>query len=101
MLSNGVPGSRSLPTDVPRRSPRAELESVPLRGDVVRLSLSVRAHAAGQVPRGSADTEGSAVSFCAQGARLATLEIDGQGSGLAWLLAVWQSGRSVLGVVAR
>ena len=98
--SLGVQGRSELPLEVEPGACYSAL-LVPLRGDVVRLSLSVRAHAAGQVPRGSADTEGSAVSFCAQGARLATLEIDGQGSGLAWLLAVWQSGRSVLGVVAR
>jgi len=74
---------------------------VPLRGEIQRLSLSVRAEAAGEVPRGAADIEGSAVSFCAEGARHASIEIDGQGSSLAWLLSVWQSGRSPLGVAAR
>jgi hypothetical protein len=74
---------------------------VPLRGETRSLSLSVRAHAAGEVPRGSSDTEGSAVSFCAEGARLATLEIDSQGAGLAWLLAVWQNGRTGLGFAPR
>jgi len=98
--SLGVQGSTQLPLEVEPGACYSALLA-PLRGNVVRLSLSVRAHAPGEVPHGSADTEGSAVSFCAEGARLATLEVDSQGSGLAWLLAVWQTGRSVLGVPAR
>ena len=98
--SLGVQGATELPLEVEPGACYSAL-LVPLRGAVSRLSLSVRAHTAGEAPRGSADTEGSAVSFCAEGARLATLEVDGQGSGLAWLLAVWQNGRSTLGVIAR
>jgi hypothetical protein len=98
--SLGVQGTTALPFEVEPGACYSGL-LVPLRGEVVRLSLSVRAHAASEVPRGSTDTQGSAVSFCAQGARLATLEVDGQGAGLAWLLAIWQSGRSALGGEAR
>ncbi|HEY0465968.1 MAG TPA: hypothetical protein VGC79_17265, partial [Polyangiaceae bacterium] len=98
--SLGVQGSTELPLEVEPGACYTAL-LVPLRGEVARLSLSARAHAVGEVPRGSADSAGSAVSFCAQGARHATLEVDSQGAGLAWLLSVWQSGRSALGVVAR
>jgi len=98
--SLGVQGTTELPLEVEPGACYSAL-LVPLRGDVVRLSLSARAHAVGELPRGSADAAGSAVSFCAQGARVATLEVDSQGAGLAWLLAVWQGGRSALGAVAR
>ncbi len=98
--SLGVQGTTELPFELDPGACYSAL-LVPLRGEVRRLSLSVLAHAAGEVPHGSSDTEGSAVSFCAQGARRATLEIDGQGSGLAWLLSIWQTGRSGLGVVSR
>ncbi|MEI9950751.1 MAG: hypothetical protein WDO74_17675 [Pseudomonadota bacterium] len=98
--SLGVQGTTELPLELEPGACYSAL-LVPLRGEILRLSLSVRAHALGEAPRGAADTEGSAVSFCAQGAKLATLEIDSQGTGLAWLLSVWQSGRSALGVVSR
>ena len=98
--SLGVQGTTQLPFEVEPGACYSAL-LVPLRGDVRSLSLSVRAHAVSEVPRGSADTEGCTVSFCAQGARHATIEIDSQGSNLAWLLSVWQSGRSRLGVVSR
>jgi len=98
--SLGVQGSTELPFEIEPGACYSAL-LVPLRGEATRLSLSVRAHAVGEVPHGSSDTEGSVVSFCAQGARIATLEVDSQGSGLAWLLSVWQSGRNTLGVRAR
>jgi hypothetical protein len=98
--SLGVQGRSELPLELEPGACYSAL-LVPLRGDVLRLSLSVRVHAAGEVARGAADSDGSTVSFCAQGARLATLEVDGQGSGLAWLLSVWQSGHSPLGVFPR
>jgi hypothetical protein len=95
--SLGVQGSTELPLELEPDACYSAL-LVPLRGEARNLSLSVRADASGEVLRGSTDTRGSTVSFCAQGARLATLGIDGQGAGLAWLLAVWQNGRSTLGV---
>ncbi len=98
--SLGVQGTTELPLAVEPGTCYSAL-LVPLRGEARSLSLSVRAHAAGEVPRGSTDAEGNAVSFCAQGARLATLEVDGQGAGLAWLLSVWQSGRAALGGTSR
>jgi hypothetical protein len=72
----------------------------PLRGEVQSLSLSAFARAPGQAARGSADTAGSALSFCAYGASLATLEIDGRGTSLAWILAAWETGRTAPGLGA-
>lgn len=98
--SLGVQGSTLLPIEVDPSACYSVL-LVPLRGEARNLSLSVRAHAIGEVAHGAADSAGTAASFCAQGARLATIDVDSQGSGLAWLLAVWHTGRSTLGVVAR
>lgn len=95
-FSLGVQGSTQLPLEVEPGACYSALV-VPLRGEVRNLSLSVRAHALGEVPHGASDSDGTAVSFCAQGARLATLDVDTQGSSLAWLLAVWPTGRSALG----
>ena len=95
--SLGVQGTTELPLEVEAGVCYSALVA-PLRGEVRSLSLSVAAHAPGEVPRGAADTEGSAVSFCAHGARHATLEVSGEGANLAWLLAVWESGRTAIGV---
>lgn len=98
--SLGVQGSTLLPIEVEPSACYSVL-LVPLRGEARTLSLSVRAHAIGEVAHGAADSDGTATSFCAQGARLATIDVDSQGSGLAWLLAIWQTGQSSLGVVFR
>jgi len=98
--SLGVQGSTQLPIRVEPGACYSAL-LVPLRGEVRGMSLSVLAQALGEVPRGASDSDGTAVSFCAQGARLATIDVDTQGSSLAWLLALWQTGRSELGVRAR
>jgi hypothetical protein len=94
--SLGVQGTTSLPLEVEPGVCYSAL-LVPLRGEVRSLSLSARARAAGEAPRGAADTEGSALAFCARGARHATLEISAEGANLAWLLAVWQTGRAAIG----
>jgi len=98
--SLGVQGSTELPFEVEPDACYSVL-LVPVRGEARSLSLSVRAHVAGEMPRGSTDKDGSAISFCARGARRATVEVSGQGSNLAWLVSAWQSGRAPLGVTAR
>ena len=45
------------------------------------------------IARGASDTDGTSVSFCARGATLATLAVNGDGASLAWLLAAWETGR--------
>ena len=94
--SLGVQGTTELPLQVEPGACYSALV-VPLRGEVRSLSLSARGPAPGEVPRGAADSEGSAVSFCAHEAKRATLEVTGEGINLAWLLSVWQAGRTPIG----
>jgi hypothetical protein len=93
--SLGVQGTTELPLEVEPDACYTALLA-PLRGEARALSLSAYAHMPGQLARGASDTEGSSVSFCARGATNATLEVEGDGSNLAWLLAVWQTGRAPL-----
>jgi len=93
--SLGVQGSTTLPLEVEPDACYTALLA-PLRGEARVLSLSSYARVPGQLARGASDTEGSSVSFCAHGATQATLEVNGEGSNLAWLLAVWESGRAPL-----
>ncbi|HTA90256.1 MAG TPA: hypothetical protein VK745_11790 [Polyangiaceae bacterium] len=95
--SLGVQGTTELPLEVEPDACYTVL-LVPLRGEVQSLSLSVLSHAPGEVARGTSDVLGNAVSFCARGSSSATLEVDGRGTSLAWLLAVWETGRSALGL---
>jgi hypothetical protein len=95
--SLGVQGTSQLPFEVEPGVCYSALV-VPVRGEVRNLSLSARVRAPGEVPRGAADPRGSALSFCAHAAHHATLEVDGQGASLAWLLAVWETGRSAIGL---
>jgi len=95
--SLGVQGTTALPVQV---EPDAcyTLLLAPLRGEVQSLSLSALARAPGQSARGAADVSGSAVSFCARGATIATVEVDGRGTSLAWILAAWVTGRAPPGL---
>ncbi len=95
--SLGVQGTTQLPLQVEPDACYTVLLA-PLRGEVQSLSLSAIARAAGEPARGTADVAGSAVSFCAHGASVATLEVDGRGTSLAWILAAWETGRSAPGV---
>lgn len=94
--SLGVQGSTELPLEV---EPGACYTAVlaPLRGEVRALSLAVRVHASGEATRSALDSGGTAVSFCARGARRATLQVDSQGANLAWIVGVWPAGRAPLG----
>jgi hypothetical protein len=93
--SLGVQGTTALPLEVEPDACYTVLLA-PLRGEARSLSLSAYARVPGQLARGASDTEGSSVSFCARGATHATLEVDGEGVSLAWLLAVWETGRAPL-----
>ena len=93
--SLGVQGTTTLPLEVEPDACYTALLAR-LRGEARALSLSGYARMPGQLARGASDTEGSSVSFCARGATHATLEVDGEGTSLAWLLAVWETGRASL-----
>jgi hypothetical protein len=97
--SLGVQGSSALPLEVEPDACYTAL-LVPIRGEAHGLSLAARVHFPGEVPRAASDTDGASVAFCAHGATHATLEIDSEGSNLSWLLAVWETGRFVLGAEA-
>ena len=93
--SLGVQGLTALPLEVEPDACYTVLLA-PLRGEARSLSLSAYAHVPGQQARGASDPDGSSVAFCARGATHATLEVDGEGSNLAWLIAVWETGRAPL-----
>ncbi len=98
--SLGVQGTTSLPFEVePDACYTAFL--IPVRGAAARLSLFALAHAPAELARGAADSDGTGVSFCAHGAKRATLEVGAEGANVAWLLAVWETGRAPLGQGAR
>jgi len=98
--SLGVQGTTELGLEVEPGACYSAL-LIPLRGEVRSLSVSVRAQAPNESARSAADSEGSAVSFCAHGARRASLEVSGEGANLAWLVALWESGRTAIGVAER
>jgi hypothetical protein len=93
--SLGVQGMTALPLEVEPDACYTVLLA-PLRGEARSLSLSAYARMPGQAARGASDTEGSSIAFCARGASHATLEVDGEGVSLAWLVAVWETGRAPL-----
>jgi hypothetical protein len=93
--SLGVQGSTELPLEVEPDACYTALLA-PLRGEARALSLTAYARVPGQQARGASDTGGNSVSFCARGATHATLVVDGEGVDLAWLLAVWETGRAAL-----
>ena len=88
----GVQGTTTMPLEIEPDGCYTVLLS-PLRGAAQNLSLSVLPRIPGETAHGSADANGSAVAFCAHGASLAEVEVDGRGSNLAWLIAVWETGR--------
>jgi hypothetical protein len=94
--SLGVQGTTVLPLEVEPGACYSALV-VPLRGEARSLALSARARAPGELPRGGADSAGTALAFCAHAAKHASLEVSGEGSNLAWLLSVWESGRAPIG----
>ncbi|MEP7051906.1 MAG: hypothetical protein ABJB12_16190 [Pseudomonadota bacterium] len=96
----GVQGTTSVPFQTEPDACYTAL-LIPVRGEAARLSLTALAHAPGEAARGAADAGGTGLSFCAHGARRATLEVGGEGSNLAWLLAIWETGRSRLGEAAQ
>ena len=98
--SLGVQGTTSLPLEVEPDACYTAL-LIPVRGEAARLSLFALAHAPGEAARAASDNDGTGVSFCARGARRATLEVGGEGASLAWLLAIWETGRAPLGQGAR
>jgi hypothetical protein len=64
-----------------------------LRGQTEALALGVRMGLREAQNNGGPGGRGTVVSFCAAGAKRATLEVESHGTGVAWLLGLWQEGR--------
>jgi hypothetical protein len=71
--------------------------AAPLRGDPQLLSLSVRTEGRRSRAHSEGPYDAALLTFCARGATKGTLEVEVHGSSVAWLGAVWQVGRIVLG----
>jgi hypothetical protein len=69
-----------------------------LHGDVSLLVVSLSARGVSALAHG-AEGDPALVSFCATATR-AVAEVEAHGGALAWLAALWQSGRVPLGVAA-
>ena len=98
--SLGVQGLTQLPLEVEPGLCYSAIVA-PLRGEVRALALAARAEAAGEVSRTASDSGGHRISFCAHGARRARLEVEGEGASLAWFVALWENGRSAVGIEER
>ncbi len=91
--SLGVQGATLLPIEVePGACYAVAVGSI--RGDVMNLALGVDAVALRRENHSSNALEGVALTFCNRQSKRATLEVQATGSGLAWLLGVWQTSRA-------
>jgi hypothetical protein len=64
----------------------------PIRGEVTTLSLTAEVGDDRQEATGSGGSEGLALSACANGYDQLEVDVHALGSGLAWILGVWQLG---------
>jgi len=90
--SLGVQGSTLLPLSV---EPGAcyVVAASSIRGGATNLALGVESGTIRRENNSPSSNEGVALSFCNDGANVATLEMQASGAGLAWLLGVWQIAR--------
>lgn len=89
--SLGVRGSTSMRVEVDSRA--CYLAAVaPIRGDAQRFALG--AYVGGRLleSQGAESGRGASVEFCALGADVVELETSAGGSGLAWILGLWEIG---------
>lgn len=96
--SLGVPGATLLPVEV---EPGACYVAVvaPLRGHSASLALAAAVGDRFAQNHGGLEGRGTALSFCSRSENVAQLEVEARGSGLVWLLAVWQASRLGVGEV--
>ncbi len=92
--SLGVVGVTALPLEVEPGACYVAAVAV-LRGDSQGLALAASTGADDH--ENQTDANGTVVAFCAKESHFALLEIEGRGTGLVWLAAVWQSGRVPIG----
>jgi hypothetical protein len=96
--SLGVAGMTLLPLEVePGACYLVALAAA--RGRSGGLALSAAIGAESVQNQGSPEDSGTALAFCAGSQSRAVLEVDARGTGLVWLLGMWQTGRVPVGEV--
>ncbi len=92
----GVQGGTALPIEV---LPGAcyLVVAATIRGSAQGIALAARAGAFEGQNQSSRDETSTSLAFCADGEERALLEVEAHGSGLGWLLGVWQVSRMPLG----
>lgn len=87
--SLGVRGATKLFVDA---DPQAcyVVAAAPIRGEVTNMSLTAEVGDEKQEATGSGGSQGLALSTCASGYAQLELNVQALGSGLAWIIGVWQ-----------
>lgn len=94
--SLGVSGSTLL--SVETEPDACYLVAVGVMRETPKHLTLVVTHGAVQAASHDSGRDGAAlVAFCADGASRAKIEVEAHGTGVAWLLAAWRTGRTVLG----
>jgi hypothetical protein len=96
--SLGVQGVTQLPLEVEPGTCYVAAVGV-VQGRAQGLSIAVQAGSQQAQNYANTDTGSTAVAFCSTDADRALVEIEGRGSVLAWVLAVWQAARVPIGAV--
>jgi hypothetical protein len=98
--SLGVQGMTALPVEVePGACYLAGVTAV--RGEPLGIALAVSSGLhRGQNHAGS-EARGTALAFCAGGEERALIEVEARGSGIIWILALWETGRQPIGEVTQ
>jgi hypothetical protein len=97
--SLGVQGLTSLGIDT-RAGACYTAAIVALRGTGIGLHIAARGATSGAENRSGPDEAGTVIAFCATSDRRTLLDVETRGLGLAWLLAVWETGSVKLGEVS-
>ncbi len=90
--SLGVSGVTALPVETEPGACYLVAATV-IRGDASSIAVAATPLSGSSQNRSAEDADGTAVAFCAGGSIQATVEVEAQGPGVAWLLAMWQTGR--------
>lgn len=75
------------------------LSAAAMRSAGARLSVTVDAGARRFAAQSGLDRSAVALAFCANGAGRALIDLQAQGAGALWLLAIWQTSRKRLGAL--
>jgi len=96
--SLGVQGVTALPVEIePGACYVAGVTAI--RGDPIGIALAVGAGLTQAENHAAPEERGTALAFCAGGDDTALIEVEARGSGVVWLVALWETGRQPLGEV--